>query len=155
MPPIVAAAGIGAASSLIGGLINSHSAGNAANAQTSAANQALTEQKRIFDLQQAQRAPYLAQSQQALGQLGQIAGQQHAMTLPAAYTGGGMRSLGQLGQPAPASAVPMPIQAPNGPTPTPIGASDLVTVQAPTGQTAQIPRAQLQMALSRGAKQVG
>lgn len=166
MPPVVAAAAIGAGASLLGGAINARQSGKAVDAQTNSANQALAEQKRIFDMQQAQRAPYLAQSQQSLAQLGQMVSQQKQMQLPPAYTGGGMRSLSQLGQPMqPLPQRPMPPPMPQGQPPmgqpspsaqvpqTPNQPMGLF--EAPTGERRPFPLAMQAQLESHGVKRVG
>lgn len=160
MPPVVAAAaaapalftaGATVASGLGGALIGSHSAGNAANIQATAAQKALDVQKQIYDQQRADRAPYLAASTGALGSLGQLAQKPQYMAMPAQRLGASSptapampSSLGQLGQAPPMAAAPD-----NG---APAG---MVTVQDPqSGQQMHIPQQNLQTALSRGLKQV-
>lgn len=157
MPPVVAAAAIGAGASLLGGAINARQSGKAVDAQTNSANQALAEQKRIFDMQQAQRAPYLAQSQQSLGQLGQMASQQRQMALPPAYSGGGMRSLSQLGQPQrpiPSQGLPQATQATQGPQ-APQPNQPMGLFEAPTGERRPFPLSMQAQLESHNVKRVG
>lgn len=53
MPPVVAAAGIAGAASIAGGIIGGKSAKGAAKSQADTAQQALAEQRRIYDLESA------------------------------------------------------------------------------------------------------
>lgn len=161
---------VGAVVSGIGGaLVNKGASKDAAKMQTDAANQALAEQKRIFDLQRADRAPYLAQSQAALGSLGQLAGQGRTMPLPGPSNFGGPPNLAQMGQPqgAPPPSMPRPGmphgpmappqgppqggQMPGGPTP-PMGG--LVTLKAPTGEVMQVPAQMADSLIQRGAQRL-
>lgn len=62
MPPVVAAAGIAAGASIASGIIGSKSAKSAAKIQSSAAQKALDEQKRVYDIEDAkERERYAAE----------------------------------------------------------------------------------------------
>ena len=164
MPTAVAVpligAGIGAAASLGGAKLNSNAANSAAQIQAQTAQKALDEKKRLFDIEQAQRAPYLAASQSALGRLGAQSGSSGPMALPAPYQAP-QNPYARFSQ-SPQQPQPMMGMAPQqgtapqtaaAPMNTPAG---MVTVQDPqSGRQAHIPQAQLQTALSLGLKQVG
>ena len=62
-------AGAVVGSSLIGGVMSSGAASDAANAQSQAAANSVAEQKRQFDINQANQAPWLAAGKNALAQL--------------------------------------------------------------------------------------
>jgi hypothetical protein len=62
------AAWVGAAAAIGGALLSSNSASNAADAQSASSANAIAEQRRQFDTNQANQAPYLAAGKQALGQ---------------------------------------------------------------------------------------
>lgn len=74
MPPVVAAAAIGAVGAIGGGLIASSGARSAANAQTQADQQAIGEQQREFNINQANYAPFLSAGQSALRGFGDLVG---------------------------------------------------------------------------------
>jgi len=164
MPAIPAL--IGAGASLIGGAISSSAAGSAADKQKATADQALALQKQIYDEQKAQRAPYVAQGATSLAKLGQIAGNAQQQPLPGAFQNpylprsggaGPTQPLGAMGQspwtqPPPQGAFPPP----QGPPPQPPqqgpggGAGpQMVTIQAPTGETKQVPMATAQQIVQR------
>ena len=177
---VLASAAIPAIGSAVGAKLNSNAAKDAAKIQADSAQKALDERKRLFDIETANRKPYLDASMAALGRLGQSAGQ--PMNLPAAYQnpyapkpqGGGFAGmLGQMGQMAPrqggmqpqggwmpqgqnVTSAPGSMQpqgqpmAQQGAPQAPQG--DLVTVQAPNGQTARLPRQQAEMAVQKGAR---
>ena len=61
--------GLSAVGSIVGGSMASDAASSAANAQSQAAAQATAEQRRQFDINQANQAPWLAAGKNALAQL--------------------------------------------------------------------------------------
>ena len=69
---------VSAGASLIGGAMSAGAAEDAANTQAAAADRQMALQKQIFDIQNAQQAPYRAQGYTALNQIGAL--------LPGAYT---------------------------------------------------------------------
>lgn len=150
MPPIVAAAAIGAGASIIGGAESSRASKNAAQIQADSAAKALAVQQQVYAQNQANRAPYLAAGQQAVGQLGQLAGQNTRMNLPASY--------GPYGNSSPSSApqIGSP-QTPQPPAPpqAPGSQGPLVTVQAPTGETQDFPMNIAQQLVAKGARILG
>jgi hypothetical protein len=159
--------------SLLGGKKGSDAAKEAAALQAQTAQQALAFQKQIYEEQKAQKAPYVAQGATSLAALGRTAGAQQQQVLPSAYSG---QTLGQLGQQirtaqaqsqanptqaqqqAAATAVPTPGGMPPGAPPTPgagpgqIPNDELVTVEAPTGETRQVPMALARQMVAKGAR---
>lgn len=165
MPPIVAAAaaapalftaGAAAAAGIGGALIGSHSAGSAAKTQAASADAALAEQKRIFDIQQAQRAPYLAASQEALERAKTMAAAGRNPALPAQvnrFAGGSLgayampqQAQGPQGMPSPQMPAGLPAQVPTD--------GGMVMLEAPNGQRANVPANQVEAAIQRGARRV-
>lgn len=67
MPSAVIGAGIGAVGSIASGLISSHAAGKAADAQAKAAQQSLDFTKKQFAQTRADLAPWRQTGNQALG----------------------------------------------------------------------------------------
>ena len=154
MPPVVAAAGIAAAAGLIGAGISAHSAGSAAKTQSDAAAAALAEQKRIFDLQRADRQPYVNASLGALGQAQNVAGMSHYMPLPA-------QRLGASSQPAPMApqmppqGQPMALGQLGQSTQPPQGGNEPMGLfKAPTGETKSFPLRLQQQLEAKGAMRV-
>lgn len=157
-------AAIAAGGGIVNSAINSHAAGNAADVQAKGAADALAEQKRIFDLQTAQRKPYLDASTAALGNLQNLASRP-MQGAPAPYQWGGYNRpmapaappAGNLGQLAFAPGVtpqmaPRPASGPQGPAQ--MGREPMVTLAAPDGTIQQVPQSQEQHFLSRGARRV-
>jgi len=114
--PLISA-GVSGLFSLFSGHQQANATKDAAKLQADASAAALAEQKRIFDLQRADRQPYVNASLGALGQAQNLAAQSHYMPLPAQQLGAtspvaqtpspmAIGSLGQLGQ----SAAPAPSQ---------------------------------------------
>jgi len=168
------AAGVTTAGSLVSGKLGSNATTDAAKIQADSAQKALDEKKRLFDIETAQRKPYLDASQSALGRLGSQAGNIGPMAMPGAYQapqnpyaprqmapqsgnpyGAMLGQVGQMGQMTPRQGgmapqgQPMQGQPQGGPQ-APQG--DMVTVQAPNGQTARLPRQQAEMAVQKGAR---
>lgn len=181
----LALAALGAGAKAVGDIssakINSNASKDAAKIQADSAQKALDERKRLFDIETANRAPYLAASQKALAELGSRA-TPPPMAMPSSYQnpyapkpqGGGFAGmLGQMGQMTPrqggmqpqggwmpqgqnVTSAPGSMQ-PQGQTMASQGApqapqGDMVTVQAPNGQTARLPRQQAEMAVQKGAR---
>lgn len=154
---------IGAGASLVGAKMSSNASQDAAKTQSAAADKALAAQQQGYQTQRADFSPYLQAGTAALGRLGQTAG---------TYTGGmpapqaPRPGLGQLGTPPPSMPTTMSAMpsVPSGQMPPPQGramagmtppAGGLITVQAPTGETAKMTQAQAQMAVQKGARIVG
>lgn len=146
---------IGTTAAIIGGLIaaggsvaaagiGAHAAGKAADQQVAAGNQALAVQQQQYQHGLQIMSPYL-QGGNAFANLGGRVTNQPmtgaAPTSPSPTTVGALSSFGQ-GRP-PTMTGPLS------------GQPDLVTVQAPTGETRQMPRQQAQPYLARGAQIVG
>lgn len=164
-----AIAGTAAAGAAVAGAkMNSNASKDAAKIQADSAQKALDERKRLFDIETANRAPYLAASQKALGELGNRAAPP-PMAMPSSYQNpyapkstaapmGSAPMLGQMGQMTPRQGGMQPQGQPMQGSPmTPQNAQqpaggDLVTVQAPNGQTARLPRQQADMAVQKGAR---
>lgn len=72
--PLIAAAGISAGGSILGGLFGSSAASKAAKAQVKAAQMAVDEQRRQFDTTQRNFSPYLNAGTDALDQLSALTG---------------------------------------------------------------------------------
>jgi hypothetical protein len=125
--------------------ISANAAKNAAKTQSAAADKSLAFQQGIYGQQQQNFAPYLAQGQNAVQQLGQRAAQPSPTFQP--------------GRPQSFQAPPsMPMASlgqPNAPM-APQGQSEpLWTIQAPDGTTKQLPAAMAQQFVSRGARRMG
>lgn len=162
MPPVVAAAGIGAAASLIGAGINAHSSSSAADKQAQAAEKALALQKETRDQQRQDRAGYLAAGNQALSYLGDYLGKQQNMALPSAFQNPyqtASASLGSFAQAQPMGTRPAVRPAPTGPQgpaqPMPGGPSSMVKMVAPTGERQMVPMSQVKHYQQLGAQVVG
>ena len=65
-------AGASAAGSVVSGLIGANAAKSAANTQAAATREAIAQQKAMFDIQNAQQAPYRQAGYNALNQIGQL-----------------------------------------------------------------------------------
>ncbi len=87
-------AGVSGLFSLFSGHQQANATKQAAATQAATSAAALAEQKRIFDLQRADRAPYVSASLGALGNAQNVASMGHYMPLPA-------QQLGASSQPAP------------------------------------------------------
>lgn len=154
----VGAAAIGATASGIGAAKASNAAKEAARIQSASADKALAEQKRIFDLQRGDRAPYLAASTAALGNLGQLAGRNQYMALPAQQLGASspqmassamnpsnqVGTLDQLGNASPGPQMPQ-----NGAMAQAMG-----VFRAPDGETRSFPLSMEAQLIAKGAKRV-
>ena len=171
MPAIAIAAGIAAAGSVAGAAVNASASKDAAKTQAATAAQALAVQQQVYNTTQAQRAPYVAEGQAAVGQLGQIAAQgaQRPLPLPYGATYANAASQGaqalpsnQLAPGAAAAAAappPLPVGRSDAPTASPvpsIGASatttpGMVLMRAPTGEIAQVPAASVAQLQAAGA----
>lgn len=161
---VLASAAIPAIGSAVGAKINSNASRDAQRIAADSAQKSLDEKKRLFDIETANRRPFLDASQAALGRLGAQAGQ--PMNLPASFQNpyapkpqGQPQMLGQMGQMTPRQDGMSPQGQPMGSPMPPQGGpqapqGDLVTVQAPNGQTARLPREQAQMAVQKGARVV-
>ena len=128
-------AGVQGLFSLFSGHQQANATKDAAKTQAASSAAALAEQKRIFDLQRADRAPYVAASLGALGQAQNLAGQSHYMPLPAQRLGASSPqmpaqmatgALGQLGQ-FPQTQTPQ------------VGNQPMGLFRAPDGSTKQLP----------------
>ena len=133
---------IGAGGTVAQAAIGAHSAGKAADTQSAAADKALALEKSIYDTTQGQISPY---QQLGTSSLANLAG----------YANGGGPQMNANGvgyhpgfTPQPMTLSGMQPTAPQAPT------GPLVTVQAPTGETRQMTRAQAEPFLARGAKLV-
>lgn len=127
---------------LAGAKIASNSAHDAAKTQTDAGDHALAVQQQQYQQAQQRLQPYQQMGTTALGRLGQIAGGQPSappMSQPPMKYAGSGSTLGAMGQP------PAPMAGLAGQTP------QFVMMRAPTGETAQIPAAQVEHFRAKGA----
>jgi hypothetical protein len=125
--------------------ISANAAKNAAKTQSAAADKSLAFQQGIYGQQQQNFAPYLAQGQNAVQQLGQRAAQPSPTFQPGrptSFQSPPQTPMASLGQPQQGMA--------------PQGAQGgLWTIQAPDGTTKQLPAQMAQQFVARGAKRVG
>lgn len=150
---------ISAAENLIGAKIGANASQNAAAIQSASADKAIAEERAALaasqaynqnqlGLAQGRNQPYIDAGGQALSRLGQGVTQPvtnpYAYNTPGSAPSGPSGPLSGLGTPStgPSSAVP-----PSGPP--------MITIQAPTGQTKQVPASEAQHWISVGAKVIG
>ena len=144
-------------SSLVGAKVASNAAKSAAKTQSQATDRALAVNQQVYNQQRQDQNPYMQVGQQGLTNLSQIVGNQQPRF------GGGLNpsqpqmqppmNLGTTGRP------PMPQGGPQIPQGAPMGgggqSGPMVTVQAPTGETRQVPQALAQQMVAKGARIVG
>lgn len=156
-----AAIGIGAAMGLGGAAIQAHSASSAAKKQQESANQALALQRDIYNQNVQRVQPYVDAGYASLGNLmrqfgsGQDFSQQVAGQLAPFQGAIGLQARIPQGMPSPAPNQGMAPQMALG-SGQPAGANvPLVMVQAPTGETRQVPLPMAQQLAARGARILG
>lgn len=142
--PLITGA-IGAGTAIAGAKIQSGAAKNAAKLQSASADKALAVNQGVYRDQQALMNPYVQGGQDAYARL--FSQQFGTPYQPPAQA----PTAPQIPQGPPAGARPNPFQQAMGGQP----AGGMVTIQAPTGETRQVPREQAQMFVSRGGKVVG
>lgn len=130
---------------LIGGHKGSDAAKKAAAQQVEQANRGLATNQQVYNDQRALMNPYVQGGQDAYARL--FSQQFGTPYQPPAQA----PTAPQIPQGPPAGARPNPFQQAMGGQP----AGGMVTIQAPTGETRQVPREQAQMFVSRGGKVVG
>lgn len=150
--PLITGA-IGAGTAIAGAKIQSGAAKNAAKLQSASADKALAVNQGVYRDQQALMNPYVQGGQDAYARLfsQQFGTPYQPQQAPQAPTGPQARPLGGGPMGPVAGARPTPFQQAMDGQP----AGGMVTIQAPTGETRQVPREQAQMFVSRGGKVVG
>lgn len=128
---------IGAGASVAGAALASNASKSAADTQAQSAQKAQDYTNANFQQQQQNFAPYQAMGQKSLGFLGGATATPTGSQAPG-FSG---QTLGQMANPSTSSQ-----------TPTQPQTGQMVTIQAPDGTTKQMPMAQAQLFLSRGAK---
>ncbi len=128
--------------------ISAYGAHKAANAskqaaatQAAGADKALNFNQQLFGQQQQNFAPYQAAGQGAVGNLGQLLSGARPPSMPASVQR-------VVGAPQPMAQGPQPLQGPSQ------AVGKLVTLRSPDGEVGQVPEAQLQHWLSKGAQVV-
>lgn len=150
--------GAGAAASVGGAAIQAHAAGKASKAQMSAADKDLALQTQVYHDQMARTQPYVDFGTQSLANLGRLrdtpfSTQTQGLTNAARY--GGPPPAYQMGQPQgggmPLSALG---QRPQGQPMAmgQMGGGQTVRMVGPDGTPNQVPQANVQEALRRGAR---
>ncbi len=176
MPAAIAVpAIIGAGASVGTAAIGARAAGKAAKQQEQASDQAMAFQQRAYTDQQAAMQPYMRTGTDVFQRLAENYGRgAYSPGGPSPFGAqspfaqalqpGGMGYSGQQPQPQmvnqamPRVGGPMPSGPQAGGRPFAAamgGGGDLVTIQAPTGETRQMPRQEAQAYLARGARMVG
>ena len=154
IPVGIAAAAGSAAAGLGGALISSSAAKSAAETQAASGDKALALQKQMYDQTRADLQPWVTQGSSAVGTLGalmglggKVNGQTVAGTSASPSTASQGATLGSLATPQNTQDMGLvhPAQQ-NG------GEDRMVTIQAPTGETKQMPLSQAGQYLSRGAR---
>ena len=152
-----------AAASLIGANMQANASQSATDASAKANADALDWLKTQYNTRQTQLAPYIQAGQGAIGTMGRSMGVTGTPTSispqGAQMSQGGGSSFSQAGQPnftaTPATpqtqATPTAQNTPAATNPAP---EPLVTMQAPNGQTQQVPASQEAFYVSKGAKRV-
>ncbi len=152
IPLIAGAAGtVGAAA------IGAHASGKAADQQVAASDKALGVQQQQYANGQRLLAPYQYGGPALAGLNQQVTNQGNGMQAAQMYAGN-PRTLPQGGQPQTTvgsmNARAMALQGSQGALGAPQG-GQMVTVQAPTGETRQMTQQQAQLAVQHGAQIVG
>lgn len=149
---VATVAAIGAGTSIASAKIQSNAAKNAAKTQTEAANKSLAFQQQQFANQQAAFQPYQQAGARANAQLSNLASRPTPQFVPGGQQQAFGAPQGQLGMPQ--GMPPQPVSRPmGGAMPPPQGR--MVMVQAPTGETQQMPEAEAQRAVQAGARVIG
>lgn len=157
-----------AASAIGGAAIEAHAAGQAADKQQAATNQALGVQQGVYNQTRADLSPYTALGQGAVGNLRQLAGipggapVNNGANLPPGVQGGRVSPLAYVQPNATSVQLPQGNYGPTTQVPTNLTASanpngsqsSYVLMQAPTGERQQVPADQVSFYQQRGAQVV-
>ncbi len=151
---VIVGAGIAAGGSVAASKIGADASTKAAGQQVNAANQALGVQQQQYQNTQKLLAPYQYGGPVAASLNHPVTNQtmNPAPTLRPTTTLGALATYGG-GQGLPGQSPQMPSQMPPSGAPTQNGG--MVTVQAPTGETRQMPMAQAQLYAAKGARILG